>query len=118
VLVNVLTLAGTFFVMNVYDRVIVNQAYVTLWTLAAGVTVAIGFEWLARCLRGWLIDSAGRKADLVIGSRLFQHVLALRLDGMSGTWRTPNSKGATKADLVPYLESPPGAQTRLQFDAA
>ena len=93
VLVNVLTLAGTFFVMNVYDRVIVNQAYVTLWTLAAGVTVAIAFEWLARCLRGWLIDSAGRKADLVIGSRLFQHVLALRLE------QRPASAGAMASQL-------------------
>jgi ATP-binding cassette subfamily C protein LapB len=80
VLANVLTLAGTFFVMNVYDRVIVNQAYVTLWTLAIGVTIATAFEFVARSLRGWLIDSAGKKADLVIGSRLFQQALATRLE--------------------------------------
>ncbi len=36
VLINVLALAGTFFTMNVYDRVISNQAYVTLWTLGDG----------------------------------------------------------------------------------
>lgn len=42
--------------------------------------------------------------------------LALRLDGMRGTWRTGESGGATKADLLPYLESPPGAQTVLHFD--
>lgn len=92
-LVNVLTLAGTFFVMNVYDRVIVNQAYVTLWTLAAGVTLAIGFECLARCLRGWLIDTAGRKADLVIGARLFQHAMAMRLE------QRPASAGAMASQL-------------------
>ncbi len=33
-LANILTLAGTFFTMNVYDRVIPTQAYVTLWSLA------------------------------------------------------------------------------------
>ncbi len=79
-LINFLALAGTFFVMNVYDRVIANQAYVTLWTLAIGVTVAIVFEFFARGLRTWLIDQAGKKADLVIGSRLFAHALATRLE--------------------------------------
>ncbi|MCU0757748.1 MAG: type I secretion system permease/ATPase [Steroidobacteraceae bacterium] len=93
VLANVLTLAGTFFVMNVYDRVIANQAYVTLWTLAVGVTVAIGFEFAARSLRGWLIDSAGKKADLVIGARLFQHALATRLE------HQPASPGAFASHL-------------------
>jgi predicted ATPase len=60
-------------------------------------------------------------ADLLVAAERFvqidgSSVMALRLDGMSGTWRTVNAKGATKADLLPYLESPPGAQTRLQFD--
>jgi ATP-binding cassette, subfamily C, bacterial LapB len=92
-LINVLALAGTFFVMNVYDRVIANQAYVTLWTLAIGVTVAITFEFLARSLRTWLIDQAGKKADLVIGARLFQHALATRLE------HRPASAGAFANNL-------------------
>jgi len=92
-LVNVLTLAGTFFVMNVYDRVIANQAYVTLWTLAIGVCVAIAFEFVARTLRGWLIDTAGKKADLVIGARLFEHSLATRLE------HRPASSGAFASNL-------------------
>lgn len=45
-------------------------------------------------------------------------VAALRLDGIRGTWRTGGAQGATKADLLPYLESPPGAQIALQFDVA
>lgn len=62
-------------------------------------------------------------ADLLMANERYvdfngSSVMALRLDGMSGTWRTSKSKGATKADLLPYLESPPGAQTRLQFDVA
>ena len=40
-LANILTLAGTFFTMNVYDRVIPTRAYVTLWSLAIGVMIAI-----------------------------------------------------------------------------
>ena len=79
-LINVLALAGSFFTMNVYDRVVSNQAYVTLWTLAVGVAIAIGFEFIARNLRGWVIDQAGKKADLVLGSTLFRQALLTRLD--------------------------------------
>ena len=79
-LINVLALAGTFFTMNVYDRVISNQAYVTLWTLAIGVTIALMFEFVARILRGWLIDNAGKKADLVLGAKVFRRALMSRLE--------------------------------------
>ncbi len=79
-LINVLALAGSFFTMNVYDRVVSNQAYVTLWTLAVGVAIAVGFEFLARNLRGWVLDQAGKKADLVLGSTLFRQALLTRLD--------------------------------------
>lgn len=80
ILINVLALAGTFFTMNVYDRVISNQAYVTLWTLAIGVTIALAFEFIARILRGWLIDNAGKKADLVLGASVFRQALMSRLE--------------------------------------
>jgi ATP-binding cassette, subfamily C, bacterial LapB len=79
-LINVLALAGTFFTMNVYDRVVSNQAYVTLWTLAIGVAVAVCFEFVARNLRGWVLDHAGKKADLVLGATLFRQALMTRLD--------------------------------------
>lgn len=79
-LINILALAGTFFTMNVYDRVISNQAYVTLWTLAIGVSIALAFEFVARLLRGWLIDNAGKKADLILGSKIFRQALMSRLE--------------------------------------
>ncbi|WPM84218.1 hypothetical protein QNH14_14855 [Apirhabdus apintestini] len=60
-LANILTLATTFFTMNVYDRVVPNQAYATLWSLAIGVTLAIIFEFASRQVRAWLIDIAGKK---------------------------------------------------------
>lgn len=62
-------------------------------------------------------------ANLLIASERFidvdgSSVMALRLDGIRGTWRTDASDGASKADLLPYLENPPGAQIALQFDVA
>jgi ATP-binding cassette, subfamily C, bacterial LapB len=85
ILINVLALAGTFFTMNVYDRVVPNQALVTLWTLAVGVCIALGFEFLARNLRAWLLDNAGKKADLVLGSVLFRQSLQIRLSHRAGS---------------------------------
>lgn len=97
-LINVLALAGTFFTMNVYDRVISNQAYVTLWALASGVMVAMIFEYLARNLRSWLIDNAGKKADLLLGSMLFRQAMMTRLENR------PQSAGAF-ANTIREFES-------------
>jgi ATP-binding cassette, subfamily C, bacterial LapB len=85
VLVNVLTVAGALFTMIVYDRVVPNQAYNTLWVLAIGVAVAAVFEFGARMLRAWLTDIAGKKADIVMSSVLFRRVLGLRMDQRPGS---------------------------------
>jgi ATP-binding cassette subfamily C protein LapB len=80
VMVNLLALASVFFTMNVYDRVVPNQAYVTLWSLAIGVAIAMGFEAITRFLRAHLLDVAGKKADLALGSQLFRQALAIRME--------------------------------------
>lgn len=79
-LANILMLATTFFTMNVYDRVVPNQAYATLWSLAIGVVIAIIFEFITRQIRSWLIDSAGKKADLILGTTLFRQMMSVRLE--------------------------------------
>lgn len=78
-LINILALISSLYVMNVYDRVIPNQAYATLWVLSIGVVLAILFEFIAKTLRGHLTDIAGKKADLIISSMLFRRVMALRM---------------------------------------
>lgn len=79
-LINVLALASIFFSMNVYDRVVPNQAYVTLWSLAIGVILAMVFETISRQVRSNLLDVAGKKADLVTGTLLFRQALAIRME--------------------------------------
>lgn len=93
VLINVLSIATALFAMHVYDRVIPHQAYATLWSLAAGVGIAMVFEAVARHLRGNLIDLAGKKADVALSSALFRHTLDLRLD------RKPESSGTLAHQL-------------------
>jgi ATP-binding cassette subfamily C protein LapB len=80
VVANVLALASIFFTMNVYDRVVPNQAFVTLWSLGIGVIVAMVFEAIIRYVRAFLLDVAGKKADLVLGAMLFRQALSVQME--------------------------------------
>ncbi|MEZ5651355.1 MAG: type I secretion system permease/ATPase [Burkholderiaceae bacterium] len=76
---NLLAVAVSLYVMNVYDRVVPNRTYETLWVLTIGTLIALGFDFCARMLRGWLIDAAGKRADLEISTALFQRMLSMQL---------------------------------------
>lgn len=76
---NLLNLALPIFVMNVYDRVIPNAAFVTLWTLAVGVGIALLLDFLLRGLRISVLERIGRRVDLRISSALFEQSLNARL---------------------------------------
>lgn len=78
-IINFLALVSSLYVMNVYDRVVPNKAYGTLWVLSLGVITAIIFELIAKLLRAYLTDIAGKKADLIISSALFRRVLNIKL---------------------------------------
>ena len=77
---NVLMLVIGLVTSVVFDKVIPHQAFVTLWALASGALLALLFDLLARQLRSYLIDMAGRKADLIIGSLMFRQTLGVRME--------------------------------------
>jgi ATP-binding cassette subfamily C protein LapB len=83
-LINMLGLALPIFVMNVYDKVIPNLAYVTLWTLAIGVALAIGLDLALRSLRTGVLETVGRRLDTGIAATLFAHALSLRVADRPG----------------------------------
>lgn len=87
-MINCFALALPLFVMNVYDRVIPNEAMETLWVFAAGILIILGFDFLFRMLRSYLIDLTGKKADILLTSNLYQHLLGLKLKNK------PESTGA------------------------
>ena len=80
VLINVLALVSPLFVMNVYDRVVPNKAFDTLWALAVGVAFVYLFDLLLKALRGYFVDVAGKRADLAMSASLYARVMDLRLD--------------------------------------
>ena len=57
-----LTLAGTIFMMTVYDRILPNLAYVTLWSLGVGVGIAMLFEFVSRTIRARCSTSPERRS--------------------------------------------------------
>ena len=82
---NLLALGSSIFIMVVYDRVIPNNAIDSLVALALGMVVIIGFDYVLRTLRGYFIDVASRRADLVIGRALFQQMMSMDLAARRGS---------------------------------
>jgi ATP-binding cassette, subfamily C, bacterial LapB len=80
VLINLFALASPLFFMNVYDRVVPNNAMETLWVLAIGIGLVLAFDLVLKVLRGYFIDVVGRRADLALSSALFSRVMDLKLD--------------------------------------
>ncbi|MEO8155390.1 MAG: type I secretion system permease/ATPase [Rhizobacter sp.] len=91
---NVLMLASGLVTSVIFDKVIPHQAFVTLWALATGGMIALVFDLIARQLRTHLIDVAGKKADLIIGSILFRQTLGVRME------HRPESAGSYSHNLA------------------
>jgi ATP-binding cassette, subfamily C, bacterial LapB len=84
-LINILALASPLFTMNVYDRVLPNKNLPTLWVLASGMVLALAFDYLLKLLRSRLIEHAGRRADVLLSSRIFSHVMSIKLNQRPAT---------------------------------
>lgn len=85
ILVNSFALASPLFIMNVYDRVVPNHAIETLWVLAIGVATVFLFDLLLRTLRGYFIDVAGKKADVILSATIFEKVLNIKMAARSNS---------------------------------
>ena len=84
-IVNLLALAVPLFTMNVYDRVIPNKAVPTLWVLAIGVFLALGFDYTLRLARSQLVDEIGRRLDAKYSQKLFEKVMNLPMAERQGS---------------------------------
>ncbi len=88
VFINLFGLTSPLFIMNVYDRVIPNAAIETGWALGIGALVVFVFDFIMRSLRGYLVDIAGRRMDVIATRRIYDQILNMRLT------ERPRSSGA------------------------
>ena len=78
-MINLFVVASPLFVMNVYDRVVPNQAFDTLWVLAVGAVIVFSFDFILKMVRSYFIDLAGKKSDILLSSRIMERVLGLSM---------------------------------------
>lgn len=75
--INIFVLASPLFVMNVYDRIVPNNAIESLWTLVLGISVVYLIDALLKYLRCYFLEMAAKKNDVLVSARLFEHTLGL-----------------------------------------
>jgi ATP-binding cassette subfamily C protein LapB len=92
-LVNLFALAFPMFSMNVYDRVVPNNALETLWVLAIGVLLVLAADLYLRKLRSHFVDEASARIDVQLSARLMERVLGMRLENR------PESVGSFASNL-------------------
>lgn len=93
IMINCFAIASPLFIMNVYDRVVPNNAIETLWVLALGVCTVFLFEFVMRNMRTYFVDIAGKNADVIIASRLLEQLMSMKLSSK------PPSTGAMANNL-------------------
>lgn len=92
-LINVFALAFPMFSMNVYDRVVPNNATETLWALSIGVVLIMCADVFMRGLRSHFVDEASARVDVQISATLMEKVLGMRLE------HRPESVGSFASNL-------------------
>lgn len=78
--INLFILATPLFTMNVYDRVLPNNAIETLWALFIGISIVMLFDLVLKVLRSYFLGIAGKRADTVMSNKIFNHLLNIKLD--------------------------------------
>jgi ATP-binding cassette subfamily C protein LapB len=79
-LINLFAMALPLFTMNVYDRVVPNNATDTLWVLVIGVFLVFGMDFVMRLLRSHFIDLASARIDVKLSAMIMERVLGMRLE--------------------------------------
>ncbi len=85
VVINLFILANPLFVMNVYDRIVPNNAVESLWVLAIGVSVVYMFDIVLKYLRSYFLEVAGKKSDVLMSAKLFEQTLGLTMANRGGS---------------------------------
>ncbi len=92
-LANLFALGMPLFTMNVYDRVVPNHAFETLWVLALGLLLMLVSDLVLRTMRGRFVDLASSRADVKLSAFIMERVLGTRME------QRPASAGSFASNL-------------------
>ncbi len=93
--INLFILATPLFTMNVYDRVLPNNAIETLWALFIGISLVMLFDFILKVLRSYFLGIASKRTDTIVLNKIFNHVLNIKI----------TSKPASTGQFVSRLQS-------------
>ncbi len=92
-LANTFALAMPLFTMNVYDRVVPNNAIDTLWVLSIGLVLVLIGDLVLRIMRSKFVDLASSRADVKLSAFIMERVLGTRME------QRPASAGSFASNL-------------------
>jgi ATP-binding cassette subfamily C protein LapB len=92
-LANLFALGMPMFTMNVYDRVVPNHAFETLWVLALGLLLMLLGDLVLRTMRGRFVDLASSRVDVKLSAYIMERVLGTRME------QRPASAGSFASNL-------------------
>ena len=79
-LVTLLALATSLYAMQIFDRVIPNQGFQTLWVLTVGVALSVCLEFLLKQVRSYSIDKTCNAIDHQLSEWFFNRMLGIRME--------------------------------------
>jgi len=95
-LINLFVMASPIFTMNIYDRVVPNNAIDTLWVFTTGIVVIYLFDITLKFLRSYFLENAAKKSDVIMSSIIYEHVLNLKLSSK------PTSVGSFASNIKDF----------------
>ena len=95
-LINLFVMASPIFTLNVYDRVVPNNALDTMWVFATGIIVIYLFDIILKFLRSYFLENAAKKSDVIMSSLIYEHVLNLKIASK------PHSVGSFASNLKDF----------------
>jgi len=95
--INIFALAVPLFTMSVYDRVVPNSAFETLFVLSMGVVIILVFDLVFKSVRNYIIEKTGKKLSLHLEEELMKRMLLVQS-------QYDNMMTGTKANLFRELQ--------------
>ncbi|WP_017223732.1 type I secretion system permease/ATPase [Moritella dasanensis] len=80
ILINIFAISTPLFTRLVYDKIVPNLAFDSLWVLAIGISIIFAFDLVLKIMRSYFIDLAGKKSDLLISAKIFSRVMGIRME--------------------------------------